>query len=162
MLVLYGLVLIAVCMDLRTMRIRNRLILIGLGIGLLQRFLNGGMTEVLDGVILAVFPIILLYLLFLAGALGAGDIKLFSLIGGFVNFRELVWCMLYAFLFAAIYSLCKMVYYRTFFSSMQNVVIYWRNICMGYKARYCPAYGNKSRLHFSVFILCGLILAEVK
>ena len=48
------------------MRITKRLILIGLGTG----FLNGGVTDVLKGVAFAVFPIILLYLLFLAGVIG--------------------------------------------------------------------------------------------
>ena len=131
MLIVYGLVFIAVCMDLCSMRISNRLILIGLGIALLQRFLSGGMIEVLNGIILAVFPIILLYLLFLVGALGAGDIKLFSLIGGFVNFKELLWCIIFAFLFAAAFSLLKMLYYGTFLSSMKNAWNYLMRLYMG-------------------------------
>ena len=161
MLVLYCLVLIAVCMDLRSMRISNRLILIGLGIGFLQRFLNGGVTDVLKGVAFAAFPIILLYLLFLVGALGAGDIKLFSLIGGFVNFKVLTSCILYAFLCAGMYSFFKMIYCKTFFSSMQNVGIYIQNVCMGQKEMYCTVHGQKSKIHFSVFILCGLLLTQM-
>ena len=161
MLIVYGLVFIAVCMDLCSMRISNRLILIGLGIALLQRFLSGGMIEVLNGIILTVVPIILLYLLFLVGALGAGDIKLFSLIGGFVNFKILAGCIFYAFLFAGVGSFLKMVYHRTLFSSLRNVSMYWQNICMGYRATYSPAYGKKSKIHFSISILCGLLISQV-
>ena len=111
MLTAYVLVLMAVCMDLKHMRISNRLILMGLGIALILRCLCEGIQGVLTGVILISFPVIVLYLLFLIGALGAGDIKLFSMIGGFVNFKVLLWCMLYAFIFAAVFSLGKVIYH---------------------------------------------------
>jgi len=88
MIVAYVLLLIAVGMDVRSMRISNRLILIGLAYSLIQRFICDGMGGFLTGLILISLPVILLYLLFLAGALGAGDIKLFSLIGGVKNFKE--------------------------------------------------------------------------
>ena len=161
MSVLYCLVVIAVCMDVKSMRISNRLILIGLGIAFLHRFLSGGVIEVFHGIILAVFPIILLYLLFLVGALGAGDIKLFSLIGGFVNFKELTECIVFAFLCAGIFSFFQMMYYRTFLSSMQNVAIYWMRLYSGDKTAYVPVFGRKSKIHFSVFILCGLFLSRL-
>lgn len=162
MAILYCLVVIAVCMDLRNMRISNRLILIGLGIAFLHRCLYGGIAEVFSGIIIAVFPIILLYLLFLAGVLGAGDIKLFSLIGGFVNLKELMDCMLYAFLLAGVFSFFKMMYYKTFISSMQNGFLYLQNLCLGYQTTYNPIHGKKSKIHFSIFILGGLYLSGVR
>ena len=161
MLIAYGFVLIAVGMDLRSMRISNRLILIGWVVSLVRRILCDGLGGLFTGLFLISLPVILLYLLFLAGALGAGDIKLFSLVGGFTNFKELTECMFFAFLLAGIYSLCKMLYHGTFFSSIQNVGIYWQNLCLGYKSSYCPAYGKKSKIHFSIFIFLGIILSQV-
>lgn len=159
MLIAYVLIMIAVGMDVKSMRISNRLILIGLGISFIQRLCSEGIFGVFTGVFLISFPVVLLYLLFLAGALGAGDIKLFSLIGGFVNFKELIWCMVYAFLFAAVFSVLKMLYYRIFFSSMRNVMYYIMRIIMGERSAYVPLYERKNRIHFSVAILCGFTVS---
>lgn len=46
-------------------------------------------------------PVILLYLLFQMRVLGAGDIKLFSMIGSILTIRELLRCMVCSFVFAA-------------------------------------------------------------
>lgn len=137
MLAVYVLVLIATAMDLKYMRISNRLIIIGLGIALVRRLFCEGMTGVLTGIFQISFPIIILYLLFLIGALGAGDIKLFSVIGGFVNFKVLVWCMVYAFIVAAVFSLGKILYFAI-------------------KERELKLH----KMHFSVAILIGLALAH--
>ena len=158
-LIAYVLILIAVGMDVKSMRISNRLILMGLGISFIRRFCCEGIFGIFTGVFLISFPVILLYLLFLAGALGAGDIKLFSLIGGFVNFKELMWCIVYAFLFAAVFSVLKMLYYRIFFSSMRNVFYYFIRVFMGERLAYVPLDKTKNRIHFSVAILCGFTLS---
>ena len=158
MLIAYVLILIAVGMDVKSMRISNRLILIGLGISFIRRLCCEGIFGVFTNIFLISFPVILLYLLFLAGALGAGDIKLFSLIGGFVNFKELVWCMIYAFLFAGVFSLLKMLYYRIFFSSMKNVWCYVIRIFMGERSAYVPLDKTKNKIHFSIAIFSGFTL----
>lgn len=137
MLTVYVLVLIATAMDLKYMRISNRLILIGLGIALVQRLFCEGIAGVLTGIFQISLPIIILYLLFLIGALGAGDIKLFSVIGGFVNFKVLVWCMIYAFIAAAVFSLGKVLYFAIKEPELKL-----------------------HKMHFSVAILIGLVLAH--
>lgn len=159
MLIAYGLLLIAVGMDVKNMRISNRLILIGLGISFVRRLLCEGIVGVFTGIFLISFPVILLYLLFLAGALGAGDIKLFSLIGGFVNFKELVWCIIFAFVFAAVFSLLKMLYHGIFLSSMRNVWNYLSYLCAGVTRSYVPLDQKKNKIHFSVAIFLGFIVS---
>ncbi len=161
MLIAYGLVLVAVGMDFRSMRISNRLILIGLAISLIRRVFCDGMDGLFTGIFLISFPVILLYLLFLAGALGAGDIKLFSLIGGFINFRELLWCIVFAFLFAAIFSFVKLLYYDMFFSSVRNVGTYVYEILKGKRESYQPFSMEHGRIHFSLAILFGLIATDI-
>lgn len=138
MLAAYILVLIAVGMDLKSMRISNRLILVGLGMALIRRLFCEGIEGLLAGICHISFPVIVLYLLFLIGALGAGDIKLFSVIGGFVNFKILVWCMIYAFVAAGVFSFGKVLY--------------------------CAIVKRERRLHrmcFSVAILVGLAMAHL-
>lgn len=161
MLIAYGLVLAAVGMDLRSMRISNRLILMGLAISLIRRVLCDGIGGLFTGIFLISFPVILLYLLFLAGALGAGDIKLFSLIGGFLNFKELMWCMAFAFLFAAIFSLAKLMYHGTFFQSMKHVAGYAYSVLQGNREKYQPLSMQKGRIHFSLAILFGLMTTDI-
>ena len=105
MLFVYGFALVAAFMDLRFRKVSNRLILMGLGVGLIRRLLLEGGTGLLVGVIQIIIPVVFLYLFFLIGALGAADIKLFSLIGGFVNFKELATCVVVAFMIGAIWSI---------------------------------------------------------
>ncbi len=137
MLIAYVLVLIAVGMDLRCMRISNRLILIGFGIALIRRFACEGIIGVVTGIVQISFPVVVLYLLFLIGALGAGDIKLFSLIGGLVNFKVLIGCMVYAFVVAAVFSLGKILV----FAIRER----------GFRTH---------KMHFSIAILIGLAMSH--
>ena len=160
MLIAYTFVLIAVGMDLRNMKISNRLILLGIIVSLVRRFFCEGIGGLLTGIILISFPVILLYLLFLVGALGAGDIKLFSLIGGFIQIKELMWCIIFAFIFAAIFSFGKMVYFGIFISSIKNLVGYATSVLKGRKEPYQPFSLEKGRIHFSVAILLGLVTTD--
>ena len=154
-------VIFAVGMDLRRMKISNRLILIGLILSFVRRFLCEGIGGIFTGIFLISFPVILLYLLFLAGALGAGDIKLFSLIGGFTNLKQLMWCIVFAFIFAAILSLGKMIYYGVFVSSIKNAIRYIGCVFEGYREPYQPFLGEDGRIHFSIAILLGLAATDI-
>ncbi len=160
MLIAYGLLVVAVGMDLRSMRISNRLILIGLEVSLIRRVFCDGIGGLFTGVFLISLPVILLYLLFLAGALGAGDIKLFSLLGGFLNFKELMWCIIFSFLFAAIFSFVKMLYHGMFFSSMKHAGLYLYKILQGNREQYQSLSKEHGQIHFSLAILFGLIATD--
>lgn len=161
MLIAYGLVLMAVGMDFWSMRISNRLILIGLAVSLVLRVHEEGIVGLLTWIILVSFPVILLYLLFLVRALGAGDIKLFSLIGGFLHIKELMWCISFSFLYAAIFSFIKMIYYGTFFPNMKRVMKYLYHCLCGEIMGYQPASMVEGRIHFSLAILLGLITTDL-
>ena len=161
MLIAYTLVLIAVCMDLKSMKISNRLILLGIILSLVRRFFCEETGGVLTGLFLIFIPVILLYLLFLVGALGAGDIKLFSLIGGFVNLKELLWCIVFAFIFGGLLSIGKMLYSGTFFPSIQNVIKYFCGLFRGNRGPYQPQSMEKGRIHFSLAILLGLVATDL-
>lgn len=160
MWIAYGLILAAVGMDLKTMKISNRLIFFGIVVSLIRRFLIEGLVGIFTGMFLISIPIICLYLLFLAGALGAGDIKLFSLIGGFVDLKELVYCMVLSFLFAAIFSLVKMIFCGTFLLSMKSVSSYVFRVLQGRWETYRPAFED-CHIHFSVAILFGFTVMKL-
>ena len=72
------LLILAVVTDFRERRISNRLIASGLFLGLALRILVEGSAGVVHFLVNISIPVIMLFLLFQMRALGAGDIKLFS------------------------------------------------------------------------------------
>ena len=100
MILLLGCLVMAAVQDIRSGKVSNRLIVAGLMIGSFFQIRNYqicGMYYFLRNVSI---PVILLYLLFQMRVLGAGDIKLFSMIGSFLTMQELLKCMAYSFLAA--------------------------------------------------------------
>ena len=85
-LTLYAILIVAVVQDITSMRISNRLIIMGLFLSMAFGIVLGGMPRIIQVLLNISIPVIMLYLFYLIGVLGAGDIKLFSVIGGFTNF----------------------------------------------------------------------------
>lgn len=127
----------AVVTDLRERRISNRLIALGLFIGLILHILGEGSIGVVHFLVNISIPVILLFLLFQLRALGAGDIKLFSVVGGFTEIRQLLFVMLISFLSAALIGCGKLLYQKGFTGK--------RN-------------GNRTLIHFSLAILIGYVV----
>lgn len=111
-LTLLTILVLAVRMDFREQRISNRLIAFGLFIGLIFRILGEGSSGIVHFLVNISIPVILLFLLFQLRALGAGDIKLFSVVGGFVETRQLLFVMLAAFFTAAVIGVGKILYLK--------------------------------------------------
>lgn len=152
----------AVILDFMTTKISNRLILVGLILALVFHFMDGGMSGILYVLWNISFPVIVLYLFYLTGALGAGDIKLFSVVGGFLNFKELLWCILFSFVTAAVMSLVKMLYFRTFALRMRKGLCYIGGLLQGKWEVYQRNQNEKKDIiHFSLAILLGTIAARL-
>ena len=136
-LILVGLLSCAVYTDIRQTRISNRLIVSGLIIGFIFRLYSEGLMGVLFYVSNILIPVIFLYLLFQMRALGAGDIKLFSMLGAFISIERLLRVMVLAFFVAALLGICKIAY--QFFGLKYEL-------------------GKLTRIHFSPAILIAYIL----
>lgn len=109
-LILLGLLIGAVHTDMIQTRISNRLIVLGLTLGFFFRFMTEGSKGVLFFVVNISIPVILLYLLFQMHALGAGDIKLFSMVGAFISTEQLLKLMGLAFCIGALLGIAKIIY----------------------------------------------------
>ncbi len=96
---------IAAVEDIRSHQISNRLIITGLLIGIIFQAWEYQALGIYYFFRNISVPVILLYLLFQMRVLGAGDIKLFSMIGGILTIWELQRCMAYSFLAAGAGSL---------------------------------------------------------
>ena len=99
-LMLYILLTVAAIGDFKNYRISNRLILTGLGCAFLFRLVGGKVASIIWFLPDIVFPVVILYFLYLSGILGAGDIKLFSVVCAFTNLRFTALCMAAAFVAA--------------------------------------------------------------
>lgn len=159
-LTLYAIVVVAVVQDLQSMKISNRLILVGLVLSLMFGIILGRTSRILHILGNMSFPVIVLYLLYLAGVLGAGDIKLFSVIGGFTNLNTLIHCMMAAFVAGAVIAVVKMLYNRNFGASLMRAFLYLQGLLRGEVRSYREMREEKNVMHFSVAILIGLLIAK--
>lgn len=148
--------------DLKTDRIPNGFILIGIGAGVLCSILSGqSLSAVVPSVFLA---FLLLYPLYQIGALGAGDVKLFVMIGCFYTAREMLYILAGAFVIGAVFSACKLIAerngresFRYFFSYLHEVWKSGRFKLYGEERKrdyhtYC-----KNKIHFAVPILFSAV-----
>lgn len=103
-------ILLAAVSDIRTGKIRNRLILLGYVSGFIISVYGGGIKIIPLWFLKIIIPVILFYLLFRIGALGAGDIKLFSVIAGFLTIKDFWICMVAAFLSGAVFCAGKIMF----------------------------------------------------
>ncbi|MCM1494813.1 MAG: A24 family peptidase [Bacteroides sp.] len=148
----------AVVFDLRSYRIPNLLIVIGLTVGISWSFYNAGWNGLLESVAGIGLPVVVLFLLHQLRMLGAGDIKLFSVIGGFVGHP--VWgILLYSFIAGGILAAIQMLYHRILVSRMKS---FWSYIHTCYKTRQIIPYHSGfdqgytgNTIHFSIAICMG-------
>lgn len=155
--VLCILLLAAVFMDIRGSKIKNELISIGLLSALICRWLDWNRTSYLSGLLGILLPVISLFWLFLFHMLGAGDIKLFCLIGSFVGGDGILFCMTAAFLAGGTLALYRMIRYKNF---KERFLYLFRYIsAMKSESEIVPYYkkGDSKNciIHFSVPIFIG-------
>ena len=158
------LLLTAVWMDLKTDRISNRLILFGLFLGLPYQILLNGARGILVFLLNGCVPILLFFLFYRIKALGAGDIKLLSVLGVFLDKDVYFWAILYIFASGAVIGVIKLFVHG----------VLWKRLCMlgryaaGALTTAClPSYGSneaetdywENRIHFSVAILAGYLIS---
>ena len=162
-LTLYAIIIVAVVQDFRNMRISNRLIIVGFITSLAFGIILGGVPRVVQILLNISFPVIVLYLLYLLGVLGAGDIKLFSVIGGFTNFKTLTDCMLFAFAVGAVTAVVKMLRNHNLQLSLWKARWFLQDALRGHFTSYRKEWAEeKNLMHFSVAILLGFVIARAR
>lgn len=134
MLVLLFHLVAAVVADYRRMKISNRLIASGLIWGFVLRFMGEGSAGIVHFLVNISVPVILLFLLFQLRVLGAGDIKLFSVVGGFVTTSQLLLVIVSAFFAGGAIGAVKLLYLKKTTGSFGN---------------------GRTLMHFSLSVLIG-------
>lgn len=117
-------------MDFRTGKIKNQWIAAGLASGSIYQIVTAGSAGIITFLTGCVFPVVILFALFWVRGLGAGDIKLFAVAGGFLGARALMTGIVYAFGIGGILALLVLI---------------------GSRCR-------RHTLHFSICVLAGVLL----
>lgn len=140
-------------------KIPNILIACGGLLALLIQFYLGGIAGVFRAVLGMLLPCLVLYVLFSIGALGAGDIKLFAMIGAFLGTYRTILCMIIAFAVGAVISIGKMCHNGNYMVRMQCLARYMQDVIRTGKWKlYDSGEDMKNRIHFSLPILISAIV----
>lgn len=100
---------IAGAMDVRDHKVSNLWILSGYVAGLSIRLWNIGPIGIKDFIWNALWPMLLLYLLFLIRAIGAADVKVFSALATILIPSLTIRVLVCSFLFGAIFSIVQII-----------------------------------------------------
>ena len=114
MIALLMILIAAVYTDYRQNRIPNWIIVFGLISGCFISYMYGGIGMLLEGLLGMVLPIVLLYPVFVIGGMGAGDLKLFAVVGSYLGIKGITISFVSAFIVGATISLMKMMCFHNF------------------------------------------------
>lgn len=153
--------LAAVFFDLIKRKIPNPLTVFGLIVGAAYQWsANGppGLATYTGGVLI---PLLLLAVLHYFRMLGAGDIKLYMTVGGFLGPEKSIACILLSFGIAAALSAARLLKYPILGKRLRYLLQYIGNYCRDRKwTPYLTGKKETAELHFSVPIaLAAVFLA---
>lgn len=170
MIVLLLILSAAVYTDYRRGSIPNWIIVFGVVSGLFKSFINSGLEGFLLGAVATVLPIVLLYFVFMIGTIGAGDLKLFSVVGSFLGIKGVLISLCIAFVIGAVISIIKMIRYHNFKERIYYFISYIADVVRSGKWTLYDTRLNEDstknlsesfpehKIHFSISILLGTIL----
>lgn len=146
-LFLFAVTAAAAVWDIRKGKVPNILIAVGVGIACWFQLAESGMPgfwRFLGG---STLPLLLLAVLFYFRMLGAGDIKLFCVIGGFLGVKKLLSCMAVSFLMGAVISLILLIRRRIL---RERLLYFFAYIGSFYRTGKCVPYrdGMEKRAEF--------------
>ncbi len=161
MMILVSIISVAAFMDILTYKIKNSLIVCAVVVGFFFRFMEESWTGILSAAAGIAVPILCLWLLFCLRALGAGDIKLLSVVGCFLGASEVLNCILYSIFIGGVMSLGKLLYTGNVRLRFHALFTYLKK---GIQTGCCEPYRGvqeitkESVIHFSIAILLGVLL----
>lgn len=159
------LLIAAVVMDFRFSRIYNGWIVLGILLGLLLRMIGNGGHGIYDAAAAMLLSFCILYPIYKIGALGAGDVKLFVMIGSFVSAGRAFQFIVVSFIIAAVFSIIKMKSEGNFGERMRYFLSYMTDVL--YSGQW-KLYGEnlkqdsekyrKNKIHFALPICISVML----
>lgn len=136
MIVLVAILFLATCMDLKSFRISNRLILAGYLMGLIYHLTEGPFQSMFHFSLSAIVIWFLTVPLFFFHVIGGGDCKLLTVCALFTGFTRTISIGIYAFLLAGMVCIVLLAVRRLFPNKIRKI----------------------NKIHFSVYLLLGTLL----
>ena len=155
---------IAIFQDYAECKISNRLVVIGWITSIIYNISLLGLEGLILWILGGITPILLLIILFKFRFIGAGDIKLLSVIGSYVGVKSILFIICYSFLIGAAFSLIKMLYHKCLRTRLQYLAGYFTKLLMFRKIEPYVEFSKiekKNVLHFSVCIALGLLVYKL-
>lgn len=153
--------MIATIKDVKMYQVPNTIIAIGLISGLISNLIDYGMEGITVWCFGVMTPLILLIMFFALRMIGAGDVKLFMVIGGFIGSILVLKSIFIAFILGAIMSVIKLYKSYNFYIRINYLKEYLFNII---KTKKFEEYynlkkdGYQSVIPFTVAITGGVFL----
>lgn len=147
--------------DAKENKIKNKLLLPILILGILSSVITGGFNGLLDSIIGIVLPFFALYILYALNMFGAGDVKLFCTIGAIMGYKFVINNFIYSILVGGIVAVFVLIFSKKFITNMKNFFIYIGSIFL---TKNIVAYGENDssrKLPFAIIIFIGTILQLV-
>lgn len=150
---------IAMLMDFRRARIDNMWLAFMLILGFASRILSEGWHMIPSFAAGLVFPFLLLAILFVFRMLGAGDIKLFCVLGSMIGVRNILHCILASFVIGGVISLLVMISGGLFRERLRYLKAYFfRIFYLGQVEPYLRKGMEAENIHFTVPVFLSLVL----
>lgn len=143
-------------MDFATGKVSNQFIIIGLVLGFILQIILKGKSGIIPCIVGTIVPILVLMLVFMIGGIGAGDIKLFSVIGVFIGYQGVFTCIIASFVIGAFISIGKILINHNFLVCFNNII---RSFSQLYYSQTLPVYKREksNTIHFTLPILISVI-----
>lgn len=145
--------------DRRSGIIPNALIMMGYAAGFIYAICEKGPPGIIGAIISAVWPILLLFVLFRIRALGAGDIKLFSVISIFLNYKEMLAVIYLSFVAGAIVGIIRLMRTGQTLAHLKNFQSYLIRVAYEKKLYSYETVNTKiGILHFAGCIFASVLM----
>lgn len=151
--------------DVQNCQVSNHIILTGLLLGVFTNIRQDGYVGMVSFFFGALIPVLLLWLLFRFRMLGAGDIKLFSVIGGLYGASFVLKVIAAALFVGAGMSVFQLLRYKNLKFRLQYLAEYVsRYLKTGERVPYYQKErdGTTPVVHFAVAVLGGFILCILR
>jgi prepilin peptidase CpaA len=127
---LTGVLALAVWTDLKSRRIPNALVAMGLCLALASVPMGWGSVSLSQCLLGALTGLVLFLPLYLFGAVGAGDAKLMAAVGAFVGPYAVLWAAVYTALFGGVMSIVTLMAMGVLRESAQHLWVYLRALAV--------------------------------
>lgn len=150
------LILSLIC-DIKTKKIKNAIILPFMIVGFITGFCENGVSGFINSLCGIVFPVLIMFPLFMLRMLGAGDIKCFGSIGAIMGMSFVINSIIYSFIAGGILALIIISVNKNALKRFKYLIDYIKSCFLTYSlAEYDNLKASNGVFRFSYAIILGV------